>query len=354
MMKHGKMWGIIKNGGLFALIVIVTLRVFIFNGNFKNTYNVMSNVNLNYIFIAILVMGVVVLCEAINIKRSLKLFKENTTILHCIQYSLVGIFFSSITPSASGGQPMQLYFMDKKKINVSSGMLALLICLASYQFVVVFLGCISIIFNWNFFNKLLGSFSLLFFVGMFLNTVLLGFIVLAIFSKKAIYSFVNFIVNIVKCFSEEKASSLKEKALVEIERYKESAVYLKGQKKFIINTVLITMIQIIALHSIPFWAYKSLGLSGATVYQFVLIQAALYITGAVLPLPGAVGIGEGGFLVFFKSFFPSHMTNSAMVISRGISFYLMVLISGIGIWILGLKKYETKKKVLKGNVMYEE
>lgn len=344
MSKKDRIGTILKNGGLFVLVAIIALKVFIFNDNFQDTVKIMLNTNLTYVFIAILVMGLVVICEATNIKRSLHLFKEETTLLQCIHYSFVGIFFSSITPSATGGQPMQIYYMHKRKINISSGMLALLVCLASYQFVVVLLGGISIIYNWNYFHKISSAFSVLFFIGMVLNSLLLFLIVMAIFSKKAIYSMVNFIVRIIKCFSEKKALSFKERAFAEIERYKESANHLKGQKAFIINTILITMVQIIALHSIPFWAYKSLGLSGATIFQFVLVQAALYIAGAVLPLPGAVGIGEGGFLVFFKAFFPDNITNSAMIISRGISFYLMVIISGIGTWLLDTKKYFDKKK----------
>lgn len=38
----------------------------------------------------------------------------------CFLFSSVGFFFSCITPSASGGQPMQLYYM-KKGENISSG-----------------------------------------------------------------------------------------------------------------------------------------------------------------------------------------------------------------------------------------
>ena len=33
----------------------------------------------------------------------------------CFLFSSVGFFFSCITPSASGGQPMQAYYMKKKK-----------------------------------------------------------------------------------------------------------------------------------------------------------------------------------------------------------------------------------------------
>lgn len=33
----------------------------------------------------------------------------------CFLFSSVGFFFSCITPSASGGQPMQLYYMKRRK-----------------------------------------------------------------------------------------------------------------------------------------------------------------------------------------------------------------------------------------------
>ena len=36
----------------------------------------------------------------------------------CFLFSSVGFFFSCITPSASGGQPMQAYYMKKKNISI--------------------------------------------------------------------------------------------------------------------------------------------------------------------------------------------------------------------------------------------
>ena len=36
-----------------------------------------------------------------------------STLPRCIQYSFIGFFYSGITPSATGGQPVQLYYMNK-------------------------------------------------------------------------------------------------------------------------------------------------------------------------------------------------------------------------------------------------
>ncbi len=336
MSKSRKLWNLMKNGGLFIIVVAITFKLFFFNTDFEEIIKTVSQVNLVYIAIGMVFMLIVVLCEAINIRRSLGVFKERSTLLQCIQYSLIGIFFSSITPAATGGQPMQAYYMHKKKINISNSMLALLICLASYQFITVSMAIMSLIIKFNFFKETLGKFSVLLYLGIGLNVILLVLILASIFSKKIIFKAVNLVVKILEHFNPKKSVIFKENALIEIEKYKKGADYIKNDRIFIIKTILITTVQILALHSIPFWVYKAFGMSSASLIQFILIQSALYITGAALPLPGAVGIGEGGFLIFFKTLFPVHILSSAMLLSRGISFYLMILISGIGIMFLHL------------------
>ena len=345
MNKYKKLINLLKNGGLFIIIVVITFKMIFFNADFKEIIEIVSGVNLLYIAAGIAAMFLMVLCEAINIKRSLNIFKERTTLLQCVQYSLTGIFFSSITTSATGGQPMQLYYMHKKKIDISNGMLALLICLATYQIVTVAMAVMGVIIKFEFLKGTLGKFSILLFLGLLLNVFLLVLILISIFSKKLIFKVVNLCVKVLKHINYQKSIIFNEKALIEIEKYKNGADYIKNDKVFITKTILTTTVQILALHSIPFWIYKSIGMSSVPLIQFILIQSTLYITGAALPLPGAVGIGEKGFLIFFKTLFPINLISSAMLLSRGISFYLMVLISGIGVMILQLNLNKKLKDV---------
>ena len=87
-----------------------------------------------------------------------------------------------------------------------------------------------------------------------------------------------------------------------------------------------TTVQIVALHSVPFWIYKAFGLSGYSLGTVVMLQAVLYISVSALPLPGAVGVSESGFMVIYKTLFPVQILSSAMLVSRGISFYLLSII----------------------------
>ena len=96
-----------------------------------------------------------------------------------------------------------------------------------------------------------------------------------------------------------------------------------------LKTILTTFVQVIIYYTIPYWVYRSFGLNELNIIQIITLQAVLYATVSGIPLPGAVGVSEGGFLNLFKIAFTEKIINGAMLLNRGISFYLYVLISGI-------------------------
>ena len=86
-------------------------------------------------------------------------------------------------------------------------------------------------------------------------------------------------------------------------------------------------LQIVLYHSIPFFVYKSFGLNEYNVFQLFAMQAVLYTTVSGLPLPGAIGISETVFLGIYSKAFENGLLQSAMLLNRGISFYIFVIIS---------------------------
>ena len=57
--------------------------------------------------------------------------------LKCVKYSFIGFFFNAITPSASGGQPMQVYYMHEEGINAGASSVTLLFWTIIYKVVLV-------------------------------------------------------------------------------------------------------------------------------------------------------------------------------------------------------------------------
>ena len=151
----------IRNLIIFILLIILTFYIILKDQNITEIFSVFQNVKKQYILIAALCMCIYIVCEAINIGRTLKNLNEKSTFWQNIKYALVGFFFSSITPAASGGQPMQIYYMYKDKISVANSTLALLINLSSMQVVTISIALISVIFNHKYLNgPLIGFFIL--------------------------------------------------------------------------------------------------------------------------------------------------------------------------------------------------
>lgn len=269
-------------------------------------------------------MGIYVIGEAINIRRTLKMLNEKITFISSLKYALIGFFFSGITPAASGGQPMQIYYMHKEKITVANSTLALLINLSSTQIVTISIGLISVIFNYKYLNNAL---VILFILGITLNASALALLLIAIFSKKMLRKLINFVVKIMKKLKikniEEKQRRLEE----EIAKYQNSSDYIKNNKNVILKTILTTYIQFIAFYSVSYWVYRSFGLSGQNIVQITTIQSLLYATVSAIPSPGAVGVSEGGFIAIFASVLPENMINGVMLLTRGVSFYLLIIVS---------------------------
>lgn len=232
---------------------------------------------------------------------------------------------------------MQIYYMYKDKISVANSTLALLINLSSMQIVTISIALISVIFNHKYLNKTLIA---LFILGILLNTSALVLLLIAIFSKKILNKLINFIIKIMKKFKIKNIEEKQMKLENELYKYQDSSNYIKNNKLIIVKIIITTYIQFIAFYSISYWVYCSFGLKQYNIIQIITIQSILYATVSGIPSPGAVGVTEGGFIEIFKQIIPSNMINSAMLLNRGISFYLLVIISGI---ITAINIFRSKK-----------
>ncbi len=345
MNKKKKM---IRNLLLFNILIIATFYILLKDQDISQLFNIVSNAKGQYIVIAILALIVYVLCEAINIGRTLKALEEKSTFLRNIKYALIGFFFSSITPAASGGQPMQIYYMYKDKISVANSTLALLINLTSMQIVTISLAIISVIFNPGVLRKgLIG----LFILGISLNATALLLLFMAIFSKKGLNKLISWTVQIMKKMRIKNLEEKQEKLENQVKQYQESSTYIKQNKKLILKIIITAYLQFIALYSISYWVYLSFGFSESNIFKVIALQAILYATVSGIPSPGAVGVSEGGFVLIFKKIYPEVMVSSAMLLNRGINFYLLVIISGAVVILNTLKGKKVEKN---DEIIYNE
>jgi len=281
------------------------------------------------------------ICESINVGRTLKKLGEKSTFIKNVKYTLIGFFFSSITPAASGGQPMEIYYMHKDGINVANATLTLLINLSTMQIATISIALISLCFNYNYMNTLLIIF---FIIGILLNASALALLLISIFSKKMTRGIINFVIKILKFFKIKNIESKQEWLEKELSKYQESSKYIKEHKKVMLKTIITTYVQFLIYYSISYWIYRSFGLNSHNIFEILSMQSVLYATVSGIPSPGAVGVSEGGFLEIFKSVYAEEQVSSAMLLSRGVNFYLFVIISAIIVIIFTFKNNKLKNE----------
>ena len=87
------------------------------------------------------------------------------------------------------------------------------------------------------------------------------------------------------------------------------------------------MIQMIAFCMVPAMVYYSLGNPPGQLADIMTCQSLLTISVSAVPLPGAEGVTQGGFLQVFNRFYDSSLLTSAMLINRVVSFYIPLALS---------------------------
>lgn len=333
---------ILRNIMLFLILMVLTFYIILKDQDVSKIFTLLANVNKRFILIAILCMCIYIICDAINIGRSLKALKEKSTFIKNIKYSLIGFFFSSITPAATGGQPMQVYYMYKDKITVANSTLSLLINLTCVQIVTISMAFFSMIFNYKHLNGVLIG---LFILGITLNLSALALLLISIFSKRMTNVIINFTIKMLKFFRVKNIERKKEKIENELSKYQNSANYIKDNKMVILKNLMTTYIQFIAFYSISYWIYCSFGLSQYSILKILTMQSVLYATVSGIPSPGAVGVSEGGYMAIFASIFPENLLDGAMLLTRGVSFYLFVAISALVVIINALRERKQEIEV---------
>ena len=323
-MKDAKKY--LKNMLLFVVLIALTFYIVLKNQSIEDIKNALSSVDVRYLGIGAIAMLIYFACEALNLNRTLKVLGEKTNYLHCLKYVFIGFFFSAITPAASGGQPVQIYFMHKDKLSGANSTLSLLILLCSYHLVNLFLAITGFIVN---FTTLTTAMRIFFVIGLILNSSLFALYLIGIFSKRTSKALIKFAVKVLKKFKVKNVDAIEKKLESGLEKYQGSAKYIKSNIKMIIKTILITLVQMTAFFSISYWVYRSFGLSANNILQIIFLQAILYIIVCVLPLPGSVGVSEGVFMGLYSAIYTENVVGTAMMLHRGISFYLFVIISSI-------------------------
>ncbi len=316
---------------LLILVISAATLWLLFKDNGIETFiSDVKSAEIGWLIIGFILVLVFVCSESVIIKYMLKMFDVKIPLLRCIKYSFIGFFVSYITPSSSGGQPAQIYYMRKDGVSVGHSTLIMVVIAFTYKLVLVLLGAFFLIFRFNHLIDHVGSLIWLVILGFVLNLAFIALLGLLVIKPYWTEKFLLSIVHLLACIKifrhEEK---WREKVINICKNYKESAEYIKGNPGKVGIIMLITAVQRISLFAVTYIVYKSFGLSGTGFVDIIALQTLIAVAVEMLPLPGAAGITEGCFLGMFNEIFGRQTVKSALIMSRSLSFYIVLILGGI-------------------------
>ena len=248
--------------------------------------------------------------------------------LPSMRYSFIGFLFNAITPSASGGQPMQVLYMNADGINMGASSLALLFWTIIYKIALVLMEGVVFFWKHDLLVQALGSYQWLFWLGIAVNVVSIVLYGIVVFSRNGAKNIVRFVTWFLhKLHIVRHKDRLLKKLAGLLNSYQEGAVYMRTHIGTALIVLAITLVQRLVYFWVTWFVISSLNIPGVTMIDIVILQSFVSVCIDILPFPGGVGVNESFFVTLFQPFIGKGYAFSAMLLSRGVSFYGLLVLS---------------------------
>lgn len=344
---------IIVESGILLVLLAITLSFLLKNQDIPQIVNIIKGCKPGYIVLAILFMAFYAYVGGYEVYMFMKKRGYKMSPFRCFKYGFTEIFFSAITPSSTGGQPMMAMAMKDEGYPYTETAPALLAITGLYKVGVIILGIlVCIVYGDRIFAMTDDSWVyFLFGFGFIANIVIILVVCLFLFSNKCIWSLFKLVLNIgTKLRIIKNRLRTEEVFKLKKNEYMVCANYMRQDPIVPLKVFVVTFLQRLALASVGGCVYMAMGIDtpGITFQYIVAIQIITAIAVELMPLPGAVGISETVFLSLNLSIYGTQSAlNAGMLLTRGINFYLLFIVSAIFVNIAHIAKMtrHLKKKV---------
>ncbi len=309
-------------------VVLLLLYIMMVDG-LDNIINVFASCNPYWLIVGVLIMIGYWYLEGHVLNYGVGIFGPKLKAKYSAKNCMIGQFFNNITPAATGGQPMQAYYMNKCGVGYGLATSALLLRFIAFQFSLTILCTIVIIFKYEEFAAKVQSFSVLMLIGFTINTVIAFMLILIGINKKVSAIIMHFFVRL---FGKIKLVKDVNKKLEfvdnEVELFNKSfATALKHKKKILVMLILTTL-QLLLFYSINIAIAFCFGVNLNYVSSLNIIAGAacVQMSSSFVPLPGAAGGAELSYYILYGGIFQDSYLSAAVLLWRMYTFYMPTII----------------------------
>ena len=182
---------------LFIVLTLVIILVLAFsNSELTNAWDVLFTLDLKWVFCALLGWGAYMFFDMASLYYFLRKEKQNITLRYTLYVTLIGFYYSNITPGASGGQPLQVYYLSKRGVPVPIGTSAISIKFFAQQLMLVLMTTVLWLSNRGFINTQLASAKWAIYIGYAINFAAIPLILLVALHRPMVQAMIGFFVRL--------------------------------------------------------------------------------------------------------------------------------------------------------------
>ena len=313
---------------LFFVLFILTYTFVLKDYPYQDLVHAISICDPKYLWMALGFVLLYLFFTALFNKRMCKMFGKKITWYQAFGYKLTEFYFSGITPSSLGGQPVEMVEMHKDGIPVQISGVLILFTTVLYMSTIVVLGTICFLFkrevlfsqgNLFKFATILGYVTTILVVLMFLTMI---------YSPKIMKFLVKIVVKLLRIFHLNKvANGIEGKMNSMLEEYHQVAVFTLKHPRMFLEGFIYMMGARLANLSIPFAIYHAFHLTGFSYFTILALQGGITFGSDFFPFPGGVGINETLNLKANELLYGASLATPGMVMVRLFNFYGIMAIA---------------------------
>ena len=292
-----------------------------------------------YLIFAVLSMMGFIFFEGMAVRALVKAFGYPCGVRESLIYGASDIYFSAITPSATGGQPACIYFMVKNGIPLTASTVCLLMNLAMYTLSIIVLAVASLVLNPSIYLFFRPLGRVLIIIGFGIQILLFLFFLLMLKKDQWILSMGQGLIRLLsKLHILRHPEHLMERLSAHMADYKSYAVLIRSHAKalrvcFLYNLIqracqlLVTAFTFLSTIATPGEAALSPAQCVSRALSLFGAQSLISIGATFIPIPGAMGVTDMMMLDGFNAVTTQEKAAALVLLSRSISFYGCVILS---------------------------
>ena len=319
---------------LNLLYILITFGVIIaygmLNPEIKDISGVVSSLSPIWLLVGVGALLIYWLMDAVVLHMFLRCMQTPISLGRAFHVSMVGFYYSALTPFSSGGQPAQVLYLKQDGISVGKGTCVFSLKFIVFQVAVSSFFILGMLLRGPYIFEHYNHVFYLTLLGLVINVGLMILVIFVMVDKRRVGRFADKVLHLLGRIrlvkNLERAAETTHNMLND---FHNSASCANAHRPHMIIGSFISFFQLTCYYFITYCIYRAMGLAGTSALDIVILQAFLFLTVSFVPLPGAALASEGGFILFFGAVFPgAELVYTATLVWRLLTYYSNLLVGG--------------------------